>query len=285
MTKKNAKPGKPGRVGPALIAFGLTEDGKPRAGTFHAADIELATKAAAAMGLAILKLKDPKARDLATQIPGGQVHAKGRGFVPLIRQAQYAQLTEFAKAQGVIIQDGLAGEIKNSKTPATPDNKSDREPHLPNSWDHIDVGALVLAQDTDPKDGWWQAVVVAKNGEMYTLRWQQSQTRRVIIKHKFNLALLWPGNDPNIKPLEVKDTAAIYPVSWQAIGLNQVVLAKEEGPMEQWWEAHPIEVSTDTFTLKWRDYPALPTIVRPRAALALVHPNPGAVSAKSTAAA
>ena len=103
MTKKNAQSGKPGRAGPALIVFGLTEDGKPRAGTFHATDIEPATKAAAALGLAILKLKDPKAHELATKIPGGQAHAKGHGFVPLIRQALYAQLTEFAKTHGVKI--------------------------------------------------------------------------------------------------------------------------------------------------------------------------------------
>jgi len=53
--------------------------------------------------------------------------------------------------------------------------------------------------------------------------------------------------------------------------------------MEQWWEANPIDAHGDSFTLRWRDYPALPTIVRPRLALALIHPNPAGASAKTTA--
>jgi hypothetical protein len=44
--------------------------------------------------------------------------------------------------------------------------------------------------------------------------------------------------------------------------------------MEQWWEAKTIKLDKDTFTLQWRDYPELPTIVRPRAALGLMHPAP-----------
>jgi len=283
MTKTNAKPGKPGRADPALILFGRSEDGKPRAGTFQEAEIETATNASKGMGLAVLKVSDAQAQDLATKIPAGRVHANGRGFVPFIRGNLYAQLQDLAKAQGIDPTDRALNGESNSESPAaTAHGKSGPEQRLPKSWDDIAVGNLVLAQETDPKDGWWEATVIKKSGDMYTLKWRQTLQRRNVLRHKFNLALIWPGDDPNVKPLAIKEPVAMYPVSWQAIGLNQLVLAKEEGPMEQWWEANPIDAHGDSFTLRWRDYPALPTIARPRLGLALIHPNPAGASAKTT---
>jgi hypothetical protein len=286
MTTKKAKPGKPGPTSPALIVFGLSEIGKPRAGTFGQGDIEAATKAAGALGLSVFKVKGPAAADIASKIPSGRVHANGAGFVPFIRQALYDDLTAVAKAHGVKIADTVANGNANSSPAAAPANtKSGPAPRLPKSWDDIAVGDLVLSQDTDPKEGWWQALVVRKAGEMVSLRWQHSSTRRVFTKHTFNLGLIWPGHDRNVKPIDIKDPVPMYPVSWATIGLTALVLAKEDGPMEQWWEAHPIEADGDSFTLRWRDYPALPNIVRPRLAVALIHPNPAGASAKGTAAA
>lgn len=49
-------------------------------------------------------------------------------------------------------------------------------------------------------------------------------------------------------------------------------------PISQLWEAKVIEVTgPDTFKLKWRDYPDVPAIERPRHSLALLYPNPGAI--------
>ena len=69
---------------------------------------------------------------------------------------------------------------------------------------------------------------------------------------------------------------SVFPPNWAAIGLDQIVLAKEDGPAEQWWEAETTKMDKDLFTLQWRDHPNLPSIVRPRLALGLVHPNPKA---------
>ena len=292
MTKTNAKPGKPGRSGPALILFGRSKDGKPRAGTFQEAEIETATNASKGMGLAVLKVSDAQAQDLATKIPAGRVHANGRGFVPFIRGNLYAQLQDLAKAQGIDPTDrALNGEPNSEPPAATAHGKSvpaeTSEQRLPKNWDDIAVGDLVVAQDTDPKDGWWEATVVKKSGDMYMLKWRHRliSQQRAFLRHKFNLALMWPGGDTAAKPLAIKEPVAMFPVSWQAIGLNHLVLAKEEGPMEQWWEANPIDAHGDSFTLRWRDYPAIPTIVRPRLGLALIHPNPATASAETTAVA
>ena len=286
MTKTHAKPGKPGRTGPALIVFGLSEIGKPRAGTFLEGEIETATKAAEGMGLVVLKVSDDQAHDLATKLPAGRVHANGRGFLPFIRGNLYEQLQDLAKAQSTKTNDsGLDGDPNSELPTKTAHGQSPTEQRLPKNWEDIDVGHLVVAQDTDPKEGWWPAIVVQNNGDMFTVRWQQPQSRSRVVKHKYNLALMWPGDDVHLKASEPKAPDSIYPASWQAIGLQALVLAKEEGPMEQWWEATPIEVDADIFKLRWRDYPALPPIVRARLALALLHPKPVGVKAESSAAA
>jgi hypothetical protein len=58
--------------------------------------------------------------------------------------------------------------------------------------------------------------------------------------------------------------------------LNQIVLAKEDGPCEQWWEAKTIKLDKNVFTLQWRDRPDLSSIEWPRSSLGLVHPAPKA---------
>jgi len=285
MTKTNAKPGKPGRAGPALIVFGLSEDGKPRAGTFQESEIETTTKAAQAMGLAVLKVSGAQVQDLATKLPAGSVHANGHGFLPFIRGNLYEQLQKLAKAQGIEATALTPNGDQESGTPVkTEDHHATTKSQLPKSWDDIDIGHLVVAQDTDPKDGWWAATVVHKNGDMFTLRLQH-QNRRRVVKHKYNLALMWPGDDVEPKPSKSKGPNSVYPKSWHTIELQALVLAREEGPMQEWWEATPIKVDGDMFTLKWRDFPTLPTFLRPRLALALLHPNPIGVKAPAIAAA
>src|SRR5450759_5729309 len=125
------------------------------------------------MGLAVLKVSDAQAQDLATKMPAGRVHANGRGFVPFIRGTLYAELQDLAKAQGIDPTDrALNGEPNSEPPAATAESKSGPEQRLPKSWDDIAVGDLVVAQDTDPKDGWWEATVVKKNGDMYMLKWR-----------------------------------------------------------------------------------------------------------------
>jgi hypothetical protein len=70
---------------------------------------------------------------------------------------------------------------------------------------------------------------------------------------------------------------SVYPVDWSTLTVDQTVLAKEDGPIEQWWEAKIVKVDKvdkDQFTLQWRDYPKLPQIVRGRSSLGLMHPAP-----------
>ena len=56
------------------------------------------------------------------------------------------------------------------------------------------------------------------------------------------------------------------------IGLGSVVLA-HEGPDEGWWEAEVIGINGRVFSLRWRDYPTQPTILRKATELALLPPD------------
>ena len=87
---------------------------------------------------------------------------------------------------------------------------------------------------------------------MFTLRWKSRDDRRTFTKHRYNLGLLWPGEDLPAGHGDANNVT--YPASWAAIDANMVVLAVEDGPIQQLWEATVIEVTgPDTFKLKWRD--------------------------------
>jgi hypothetical protein len=68
--------------------------------------------------------------------------------------------------------------------------------------------------------------------------------------------------------------AQVFPLNWEDIDVDHLVLAKDDGPWRSWWEAIPKERLDDTFTLRWRDFAQLPTIERARLSLALLYPNP-----------
>jgi hypothetical protein len=253
---------------PAIIVFGLTAIGKPRAGTFKGTDVAAARKAAAKLGLTVTEIADPAGRALAAKIPNGRIGASADGIVGFVSKDLYDQI----KALGPQQQKNGKGE-----SAATPVASPAVQVRLPGSWDDIKVGDRVLAQDDDPADGWWQVTVTEANGDLFKLRWPSSGRGRPFQKHRSMLGLICPGEIKETAKPDPKQAAAepaVYPAHWSVIGLNQTVLAKEDGPIEQWWEAKTIKLDKDVFTLQWRDYPQLPVIVRPRSALGLVHPAP-----------
>ena len=114
-----------------------------------------------------------------------------------------------------------------------------------------------------------------------------------ITRHRLSLGLLYPNgaasdakpneNSSAHKKTEKSSVAAdrpgrtaegAFPRTWEAIDIGRLVLAKEDGPWRSWWEAIPTEKSRDSLTLRWRDFPQVPNIVRPRFSLALLCPDP-----------
>jgi hypothetical protein len=61
------------------------------------------------------------------------------------------------------------------------------------------------------------------------------------------------------------------PRSWDGLAAGHLVIAKESLEMG-WWEAVVIERSGDLVTLRYRDYPQYPPMVRHRSVVALISP-------------
>jgi len=263
-----SKPAKP-LAQPAIILFGLSPIGKPRAGSFKGTDVPAARKAAPKLGLSILEVADEAAIALVAKVPAGHIAAHGDKVVPFIAKDLYSQIEILGRPQ---VKAG------NGEGTSALSQSSLSAQRLPKSWDDIKVGDIVLAQDTDPADGWWQATVVEYHGDVFKLRWPRSERGRPFQKHRLTLGLICPGDNGQGFQANPKKSSphsdSVFPPTWAAIGINQIVLAKEDGPAEQWWEAETTKMDKDLFTLQWRDHLNLPVIVRPRLALGLVHPNP-----------
>jgi hypothetical protein len=72
-------------------------------------------------------------------------------------------------------------------------------------------------------------------------------------------------------PASPAPTAQEIPGSWDDIGPGHVVIAKETSECG-WWDAVVIERTGDLVTVRYRDYPDCPSMIRHRSAIALISP-------------
>jgi hypothetical protein len=267
-------PAKSATTHPTIIVFGVSAIGKPRAGTFKGSDVPAARKAAAKLGLTVIDLIDETGLALAAKVPAGRIGGSGDNIIPFVNKDLHGQIKAFE------IKGQRNGQAQTSAASAT--SPQPESPRLPQNWDDIKVGDRIIAQETDPLDGWWQVTVTEANDDLFKLRWPSSGRGRPFQKHRTMLGLICPteskaDSKDDAKP-DPKQSAgkSVYPANWSLLAVDQTVLAKEDGPMEQWWEAKIVKIDKDQFTLQWRDYAKLPQIVRSRSSLGLMHPAPKA---------
>ena len=182
-----------------LVLFGIDSRGKPKAARFGKQHAGLARKAATQLQLQVLAGNDPKIADLAARLPVGRVHATGRTFVPFIRRDLYDQLLA-AAGNGSLAQppsppaSGPSGAAAGSRPPGS-------GPRLPRNWKEIGLGDVVVAHQS-LEDGWYAAIVLEANGDMLTLRWRDYPRERKIVRHRLQLALLYPGSQEKQRPAD-----------------------------------------------------------------------------------
>ena len=182
---------------------------------------------------------DPKIADLTAQLPVGRVHATGRTFVPFIRRDLYDQLVA-AAGNGSLAQppsppaSGPSGAAAGSRPPGS-------GPRLPRNWKEIGLGDVVVAHQS-LEDGWYAAIVLEANGDMLTLRWRDYPRERKIVRHRLQLALLYPGSQEKTEtsrplrppgqgkadrvPNNPSANGPALPKDWDQIDLNHLVLAR-----------------------------------------------------------
>ena len=166
---------------PDLIVLGRDEQGKPRAARFPVSQADLVAKAAKAMNLTVCKADGAALAELAKKLPSGRLYATGRGFVPPVGRNLYGKIVEQLKLAGQPVPD----ETEQSAT-------DQPAPGLPTTWDDIAVGHLVIAQEAK-WDGWWEAIVLARDGDMLTLKWRDYPWQSNVVRHAGAVALLKPN--------------------------------------------------------------------------------------------
>jgi hypothetical protein len=172
--------------GPGVVLYGLDENGKPRAARFGHHQIDLAAKAASLMGLTVCPIT-PNLADISERLPAGRIYASGHGFVPNVRRDLYSKLVEVAETAA----KGAAGNGGDKPTGQAADTTSAAPPlaqGYPRDWDDISVGHLVLAPDGAV--GWWEAIVIARDGDVLTLRWRDYSNIPKFTQHRTGVALL-----------------------------------------------------------------------------------------------
>jgi hypothetical protein len=268
-----------------VVLFGVDRHGKPTAARFPEGEARLAAKAAERLQLRVLTVTTPAVAELAATLPVGRIHASGKGFVPNVRADLYAKLLAMADPPAQVTQPAVQAPGRAQSNGEAAKTKKSAPDCLPSDWDAIAPGQLVVAQES-LEDGWYEAIVLEQNGDMFTLRWRDYPRERRFARHRRALALLCPNpNDVSVpapqkaakaaaKTGAARPSAQALPQTWAQIDNGSVVLAQQDGPHPAWWEAIPTENNGPTLTLRWRDYGKLPTVERARVSLALLCPPP-----------
>ncbi len=162
-----------------LMVLGYDENHKPRAARFPATDAELVAKAAQLMDLKVYAAATEDLAALAKKLPVGRLYGNGRGFVPNIRQSLYSEIIVTLVGEP---QVAAIGKDQDELPVAT---------GLPRTWDEIAPGHLVIAQEA-LEYGWWEAIVIGRNGDMFTLRFRDYPKLPKFARHRTAIALMSP---------------------------------------------------------------------------------------------
>jgi hypothetical protein len=167
---KKSNPPKP--LAKAYIIFGADEYAKPRAARLTGEEPELLAKAAEAMHLRLVEVTGEELAEIAKRLPAGRLHASGRGLVPYIKGELYSEL--------------LSATATDQPTQHGPEPTAQE---LPRSWDEVAPGHVVIARET-LECGWWEAVVVERNGDLVILRYRDYPQYSPLVRHRSVVALI-----------------------------------------------------------------------------------------------
>ncbi|MER9163600.1 hypothetical protein [Mesorhizobium sp. M0715] len=184
---------------PALIVLGLDDGGKAHASWFDEAETDAAEKAAGMMGMAALRASTDELRDLAGRLPHGKVFASGKAFVPFVKAATFDKIATHLPSSykwPIRAAKPAADKPKSGRKASAATAAQSGDPNegltVPEGFDKIIFGSLVLACE-DPSDGWFHAHVIQVSAdELYTLKWRDFPDWPVIVRRTQHLALLHP---------------------------------------------------------------------------------------------
>ncbi|QIG97159.1 hypothetical protein [Bradyrhizobium sp. 6(2017)] len=189
-----------------VYVLGLDANGKPRGARFAELKDSIVS-AAMDMNCRVLIDQPEAVSALSMKLPVGRVYGGGKVvklFVPNIRRELYDKILG---AAGPLAQEEPAAEKLDAPRQASDNAQTNGKTEaataevrcispvtsgLPRSWEEIGVGHMVLAHES-PDDGWWEAVVIARDAEILTLRYRDAPKLPKFIRHINTVALVNPG--------------------------------------------------------------------------------------------
>ena len=160
--------------------------------------------------LNIIRSADPDATEPAakTNLPSswdaiavghlvlGQADSAAEGWWPAIvvktdRDMLTLQARDFPKAPTVVRHRSAVALLYTVDFDA-PENTGTFAPGLPISWATLAFGQIVLAQDPNPQNGWWEAEIVEMDGDELTLKWRDFPRQPKVKRSRIDVALLNP---------------------------------------------------------------------------------------------
>jgi hypothetical protein len=163
-----------------LIVLGFDDQFEPCAARFVGARPDIVTKAAHSIGFKAYSITSRDLATLARKLPGGQLNSKGAMTVPKVQQSLYS---DFLVALVADPKQAIETADQASDLPAATG--------LPPNWDQIAPGHLVIAEE-GPGCGWWEAIVIERKADMFTLRYRQFPKLPKFARHRSEIALMSP---------------------------------------------------------------------------------------------
>jgi hypothetical protein len=176
------------------FVFGLDEAGKPIGARFPLAETNI-VKVANDRKLECHTFYDNADwAALCMQLPVGRVYARGKAFLPSIKTQLYDKLqASLASCREQRARSQAERTAAAAATNKTTDNSAAAKAQpgpgsgLPQSWQEIAPGHLVLANDPP---GYWESIVVARDGDVLTLRYRDYPKSKPFTRHVGSVGLL-----------------------------------------------------------------------------------------------
>ena len=163
-----------------LIVLGFNEQFEPCGARLASVKPDIVTKAAHRIGFKAYPITSRDLAALASRLPEGRLNSKGAMRVPKVPQSLYSE---------VVVE--LVADPKQAIKTADQASDLPTATGLPPGWNQIAPGHLVIAEE-GPGDGWWEAIVIARKGDVFKLRYRQFPRLPTFARRRNAIALMSP---------------------------------------------------------------------------------------------
>jgi hypothetical protein len=140
-----------------FVIYGLDAANKPHAAQVVTTEADSLAERAAAMDFQICEASTKRLKEVVTRLPSGDLRPQGDAVIPEIEEPLYRRLFDLLVAADY-------ARAKNSPSAAAVTQSG-----LPETWDQIAPGHVVIAQESLAY-GWCEALVLHRDGDTLQLR-------------------------------------------------------------------------------------------------------------------